>query len=239
MLRYAALVLLSGAAFAHDLWMIEEKGRVLVRIGEDFPVAVNGITEDRVVFLRAAGCAQEVVLEGKPEDKQFAAVLPDCRPLLVELEVKARLITLKAPDFSRYIRGEGFDSVIEARRGAGKSDAPGLEKYSRYAKLLLGGMTQTVRGHRLEIVPESWEGADLPVRVLFEGKPLARAWVSAGPAGMKGHKFPARVRTDGEGRAKLAIRSKGLWYARLIHMIPSVEPDAEWRSFFATLTFTR
>ncbi len=241
----------SATAAAHDLWMIEQKGRVLIRIGEDFPVATNGITTDRIVFLRAVRPGGAVALAGQAEDKQFAAALPASLPgpSLVELEVQPRLITLEAPAFNRYIRGEGFTAVIAAREKAGETNSPGREKYSRYAKLLIEGAGDDRRllqplGHRLEIVPLANParlpaGTDVEVQILFEGKPLAGAQVSAGPAGMKGHEFPSVARTAASGRVRLGATSKGLWYVRLIHMIPGAEPDAQWRSFFATLVFHR
>ncbi len=247
---FLAGLVLAALAPAHDLWMIEDQGRLLIRIGEDFPVATNGITADRIVFWRLLDIRGALSLVGQAEEKQFAAPLPEPRgPAVVELEVQPRLITLQAPAFNRYIGGEGFDHVVAARRKAGADETPGREKYSRYSKLLVEAPGDdrhllAPRGHHLEIVPEAnparlREGADLPVRILFEGQPLAGVWVSAGPAGMKGHQFPARARTDAAGRVLLGARSRGLWYVRLIHMIPSPDPGVEWRSFFATLTFLR
>ncbi len=238
-------------AWPHDLWMIRENGRVLIRIGEDFPVPTNGLTADRIVFLLAVSPASTVSLEGQAEEKQYAAGLPAPLegPVMVELEVKARFIKLAAADFNRYIQGEGLDHIVKARQSAGQSDAPGLELYSRYSKLLVDRPGDdrhflAPRGHRLEIIPEGNParlpaGATLVVRVLFEGKPLAGALVSAGPAGTKGHKFPTSGRTGADGRVRLAVTSRGWWYVRLIHMIPSTEPGADWRSFFGTLTLER
>jgi len=248
---FPALLLAASGAPAHDLWVVGENGRVLVRIGEDFPVSTNGITADRIVLFRAVGHKDLLPLEGRAEEKQFAAALPASftGPVLVELEVKPRLITLAAPDFNRYIREEGFAGVIAARQAAGKTDTAGREKYSRYAKLLVDGPGEdhhllAPRGHRLEILFRSNParlppGADLVLQILFEGKPLPGVEVSAGPAGMMGHQFPCRARTDAQGLVQLAVHSRGRWYARLIHMIPSTETDAEWRSFFATAVFER
>jgi hypothetical protein len=56
---------------------------------------------------------------------------------------------------------------------------------------------------------------------------------------MKGHEFPVVTRTDAEGKATLKLDRGGLWYARLIHMVPAQDdPDYQWRSFFSTMTFT-
>jgi hypothetical protein len=47
------------------------------------------------------------------------------------------------------------------------------------------------------------------------------------------------TRTDAEGKATLKLDRGGLWYARLIHMVPAQDdPDYQWRSFFSTMTFT-
>jgi len=162
--------------------------------------------------------------------------------------VHPRYIRLEAKDFNSYIGGEGFAAVIAARRQNGKADAEGRELYSRFAKVVVGrGGSLATRplGHVLEIVPEKdpatlASGEPLPVRVLFRGEPLAGVRVSAAYAGaeMKGHEFPVAAETDAEGRALLKLDRPGLWYARLIHMVAAQDdPQIDWRSFFATLTF--
>ena len=84
-------------------------------------------------------------------------------------------------------------------------------------------------------------GEALPVQVLFAGKPLAGVQIAAVYAGFKakGHEFPVVTRTDSKGQAVLSLDRGGLWYARLIHMVPAQgDPEVDWRSFFATVTFS-
>ena len=253
-LTLSALLLLTASVLsAHDLWLVSgvagARGRVCARIGEHFPVSSNGVTADRVEAFQVRTGGGVERLTGVAEKKQFCAPLP--RPAaagVAEMIVHPRFIRLEAKDFNAYIEGEGFASVIAARRQNGKTGSEGRELYSRFAKLLMGrGGSLATRpvGHVLEIVPGKDPatlagGEPLPVQVLFRGKPLAGARVSAAYAGaeMKGHDFPVTAETDAQGRALLKLDRTGLWYARLIHMVPAQDdPQIEWRSFFATLSF--
>ena len=249
----ALLLLTASALSAHDLWLVTAvtgaRGRVCARIGEHFPVSSNGVTADRVETFQVRTESGAEPLKGVAEKKQFCAPLPGPAAAGVgEIIVHPRYIRLEAKDFNSYIEGEGFAAVMEARRKGGKTDAEGRELYSRFAKVLMGkGGSLATRplGHVLEIVPEKdpatlAAGEPLPVQVLFRGKPLAGAHVSAAYAGaeMKGHDFPVTAETDAQGRAVLQLDRPGLWYARLIHMVAAQDdPQIEWRSFFATLTF--
>lgn len=249
----AFLLLTASALSAHDLWLATgvagARGRVCARIGEHFPVSSNGVTADRVEAFQVRTESGAEPLKGVAEKKQFCAPLPKSAPTgVAEMMVHPRYIRLEAKDFNSYIEGEGFAAVMEARRKSGKTDAEGRELYSRFAKVVMGNagsLATRPLGHVLEIVPEKdpatlAAGEPLPVQVLFRGKPLAGARVSAAYAGaeMKGHDFPVTAETDAQGRALLKLDRPGLWYARLIHMVGAQDdPQIEWRSFFATLTF--
>lgn len=250
----AFLLLTASTLSAHDLWLVTgaagARGRVCARIGEHFPVSSNGVTADRVEAFQVRTESGAEPLKGVAEKKQFCAPLPKSAATagVAEMLVYPRFIRLEAKDFNSYIEGEGFAAVMEARRKSGKTDAEGRELYSRFAKVVMGnagGLATRPLGHVLEIVPEKdpatlAAGEALPVQVLFRGKPLAGARVSAAYAGaeMKGHEFPVTAETDAQGRALLKLDRAGLWYARLIHMVAAEDdPQIEWRSFFATLTF--
>jgi uncharacterized GH25 family protein len=250
-----AVILLAASAAAHDLYLVTEgdgaKRKVCARVGEHFPESMNAMPANRVhVFqVRSTGSSAVAKLEGKVEEaaKQLCAPLTTTNAAIVEMTVNPVFIRLSAKDFNSYIEGEGFQPVIAARNKSGKTNAEGRELYSRYSKLLLAGDTPaaTPLGHALEIVPERSPdkvkvGETLAVQVLFRGKPLAGVRVSAVYAGAKleGHAYPVNAETDANGRALLKIDRAGLWYARLIHMVPAEnDPEIDWRSFFATMTF--
>jgi uncharacterized GH25 family protein len=74
------------------------------------------------------------------------------------------------------------------------------------------------------------------VQVLLRGKPLAgRAIMGASRrnAGVQ----TQRLRTDAQGRATFRIDRTGDWMFAVVHMEASTEPGADWRSFWASLTF--
>ena len=45
------------------------------------------------------------------------------------------------------------------------------------------------------------------------------------------------VRSDAEGIATITLASPGTWYVKFIHMVPVAEPDVDYESKWATLTF--
>ncbi len=246
------LVASAVAALGHDLYLVSgvkgADGKVCARIGEAFPLSTNGLSADRVELFRVHHQGKSAELNGRQEATQFCAPLA-AGSALVEMTVRSRFINLAAKDFNAYIHGERLGEIVRLREQRGQTGAEGKEVYSRYAKLLIGDtgdLATRAVGHTLEIVPEKnpsqlKPGDSLPVRVLFRGKPLAGAAVFAVYEGaeLKGHEYTIAAETDEHGRAILKLDRPGLWYARLIHMVPAEgEPDADWRSFFATVTFS-
>lgn len=242
-------MLLTQFSFAHDLYLTLEKDqRICAGIGEQFPVSMNAVTADRLTAFNVRKSKQVSPLKGAVADKQFCASSP-MDNFIAEIIIQPRFIKLSAKDFGSYIHGEGLKAVEQRRADTGKQDTEGRELYSRYSKLIvgkLGAEASQVLGHSLEIVPkrdpsELKPGEPLQVEVLFKGKPLANAQISAVYAGAKlaGHEYPVTTRTDDNGMAELKLDRPGLWYARLIYMEPAQnDPDIDWRSYFSTLTFS-
>lgn len=250
--RAAALGVISSVAIcaaAHDLYLVNgvsgAERRICARIGEDFPGSVSAVTPDRLeVFAVRTARTPFRKLQGKVSGDQLCAPAPEAKSFVAEMVVHPRYIKLGGKLFDSYVEAEGLKQVISARAQKGPN-ADGRELYSRYSKLIKGRGGLEVLGHTLEIVlqkdpAELKAGESLPVQVLFRGQPLADAQVAAAYAGanLKGHKFPVVARTDSEGRAALKLDRAGLWYARLIYMVPATgDPEVDWRSFFATVTF--
>ncbi len=167
---------------------------------------------------------------------------------LVALERDAHLITLAAKKFNRYLAEEGLDAVLAQRKKRGEADAPGRERYRRYLKCLLraggkgDGTWKKSAGHKLEILPLAdptalKAGDTLKVRILFEGKPLAGAKVTAfRRAGKKvvAHSAVSSAR----GEACFPFDAAGPCLVRLVHMRRSAhDSEADWHSFWAALSF--
>ena len=69
------------------------------------------------------------------------------------------------------------------------------------------------------------------------GRPLADVLVAA----VSKAEGPSTVttRTDNRGQAELLLDGRGPWLVKAVHMVRATDPadDADWESFWASLTF--
>lgn len=253
------LLLAAATLAAHDTWLVPATFRVTpgqpvtvaLNTSEDFPASEAAPTPDRIARFEVATAAGRSAVTGyRVEGKSLMAeVTPGPGATLVAAVTHPRLIVLKPEDFNQYITDERLEGIVAARAARGQTNTEGRERYSKIAKLVLcADVTQETvleppLGLRLEIVPETNPcglrvGDTLQVQVLFEGKPLANAWVTAGYKGVHGHRYPVWAKTDGEGQAAVPLDRSGAWFVRVLHMVPATEfADADWQSWFSTLTF--
>lgn len=261
--RAAGFLLLTATLLAaHDTWLVPvpiETGfrvtpgqpvKVALNTSEDFPTSEAAAAPDRIARFEAVTASGRAAVGGyRVEGKSLVAeVTPGAGVTLVAAVTRPRLIVLEAPIFTEYITEEGLKQIVAARAARGESDQPGRERYSKVAKLALcaegeGADFRQPLGLPVEIIPENNPcelrvGDTLRVQVLFEGRPLAGVQVGAGYAGVHGHHYPVWVETDAAGRAAVPLDRAGAWFVRTLHMIPSTEfEDADWQSWFSTLTF--
>lgn len=259
----AVAVLLAAASglAAHDTWLVPsefgvEAGKpvqVALNTSEDFPNSESAAAPDRIErFETVTASGREEVSGYRVEGNSLVAeVTPGPGLTFVAAVTKARLIVLEQEIFNQYITEEGLEKIVAARAARGESYSTGHERYSKVAKLALctGDGDASARryreplGLRLEIVPLTdpcglQAGDLLVVQVLFEGRPLPDVWVGAGTEGAHGHDYPFRQKTDADGRVMVRFDRAGPWFVRALHMVASTEfDDADWQSWFSTLTF--
>jgi uncharacterized GH25 family protein len=96
-------------------------------------------------------------------------------------------------------------------------------------------------GLTLEIVPETSpyalpRPATLPVRVLYDGRPLAGALVKITDLA---HDAAPREqhRTDGEGRAGFAMPGDGAWMMDAVWTKPLADEGVDFETVFSSLSF--
>jgi uncharacterized GH25 family protein len=260
------MLVAAGLASAHDLWLVParfsltpgERVRVALNTGDTFPVSVGAVKTERIE--RAALVTQEgltPLISFLEEDKStyIEVIVPrNAGGALVEVVLKPIATKQSRDSFDEFVKHEGLDSIAAQLARSRDRRAEERRTYAKYAKTLLRvgsgkGATkfyQKPLGHRLELVAEAdpfslKPGEALPVRLLFDGKPLAGARVVIGSTAVATatqSKLPG-VRTDAEGRARLQLdASGGAHYVHSLHMIPATgRSDVEWESFWATLTF--
>jgi uncharacterized GH25 family protein len=242
------LALLAAApARAHDFWIEPssftpapgELVKVTLWVGERLEgetMPRNDALIERFAAIGAHGEGPVVGLDGQ-DPAGLVRPAGTGGSMIVYRSLRSR-VELDATKFEAYLEIEGLPKV-----------SSGPEVFSRCAKALLavGGkgsasFTQPA-GLKLEIVPEADPyalalGASLPVRVLYEGKPLRNALVVAFDRASANE--PQRIRTDAAGHARVALPRPGVWLIKAVHMIaaPS-DAGAKWESFWASLTFRR
>src|SRR5207249_2175772 len=149
--------------------------------------------------------------------------------------------------FNQYLKDEGLDAVATLRAHRNETGATAREIFARCAKsLVLSGAAKDGQGDRplgftLELVAERnpyalRAGQDLPVRLTYENRPLAGALVVA----MNRHNPAAKLtaRTDHDGRVRFRLPADGMWLIKAVHMVSApAGSDADWASFWASLTF--
>lgn len=172
------------------------------------------------------------------------------RPGLVVVGYGSRpyLVALSAKKFNHYLEEEGLDAIAEIRARRHQSRAAARDLYSRHAKALIySGGSESVGedrplGFTLELVAERNPYAlaaneEFPVRLTYEGRPLAGALVVAMNQAAPGEKLSAR--TDDDGRVRFNLRPGGMWLIKAVHMVPAPSGSrADWRSYWASLTFS-
>jgi uncharacterized GH25 family protein len=251
-----ACIALNVPLLAHDMWIepmtfTPQSGEIVgvkLRVGQDLlgdPLPRDSTLINQFVVEDSEGRKPLVGRDGG--DPAGFLRVPAPGLLIVGYRSNPSKVELGPEKFNQYLKDEGLDEVASARTGRHETDAKAHEIFSRCAKsLLLSGPANDSQGDRrlgftLELVAERnpytlRPGQDLPVRLTYENRPLANALIVA----MNRLNVTERVtaRTDHDGRVRLRLKPGGMWLIKAVHMIPApAGSDAEWASFWASLTF--
>jgi uncharacterized GH25 family protein len=153
--------------------------------------------------------------------------------------------------FNDYLQVEGLTPALEQRARLHRMQTDGSERYSRCAKSIVQigphntgsrqGALEPI-GLPLEIVPEADpysvpQSSHLPVRVIYEGRPLAAALIKMTDLAHDASPFETHL-TDQDGRADFMMPHSGTWLLNVIWtkpLPPSEEVDFE--TVFSSLSF--
>lgn len=247
-IRLSLLVLLWASSLAaHDFWIEPASFRpdagagvaLHLRVGENFAgdaVGRNPELIERFALVTAAG---EASIAGREGEDPAGAVRVDA-PGVVVYRSRGSVLELDRAKFERFASEEGVEWLHGERARRGEAEAPWRESFSRCAKALLGAdaapiFTKRV-GLRLELIPERAPSKRLPVRLEFEGKPLAGALVVAINATDPATRIERR--SDKRGRVVLPLLRGGTWLVKAVHVVRApAGADADWDSLWASLTF--
>jgi len=257
--RIAAVVIAVAAqaavAHAHDFWIEPSTFRPAVgqlvstslRVGQEFagdPIPRSAQLID--TFTIREGSKEKEVVGFENRDPAGFVRVEQPGLAIIGYRSKANPLELDAAKFEEFLKNEGLERISAIRAQRHETAKPDRERFYRFAKtILLTGSGSGARfdqpfGYRFEIVPETNPCAATPLRVrlLFEGKPLAGALVTA----MRRDDAAARlrVRSDKAGRVTLDLPKNGVWLIKSVQMVPApAGTNADWESMWASLTFER
>jgi len=252
----AAITVLASPLAAHDMWIEPttyhpQVGGIVgarLKVGQDFlgdPIAYDSALIKEFFGVDASGRRPFVGHDGSDPAGMLRVGAPGT--LVLGYQSNPRPVELTAEKFNQYLREEGLEAIAEQRAARNQSSAPSKELFSRCAKSLVQAAGDVVGdgdrrlGLPLELVAEKNPYAlagseELPVSLLYEGKPLRGALVVAinkmDPAATQS------ARTDANGRVKFRLASRGAWLIKAVHMTPAAaETRVDWTSYWASLTF--
>lgn len=257
-LSLAFVVLFACRASAHDFWIepstfrptLGERVTAALRVGEKLrgePVPRVSKRLDRFILVGSAG---ERALSGSDgDDPSGYALIAESGLHWIGYQSNPSPVVLEAGKFEDYLREEGLEQIIAERAKRGLSADAGRERFYRCAKSLLqtagtsprARIFDTALGFTLELVPRRSPyllrpGGELPISLLFRGKPVANALVVA--MNKDEPEKSVKGRTDAKGRVTLRLAQSGFWLIKAVHMA-SAPPDAgvDWESWWASMTF--
>jgi Domain of unknown function (DUF4198) len=256
-------LLVTTPALAHDFWLqpvrfiMAAPGAVpvLIYVGHGAARERWALGIDRVVQFKSSG--PDGLIDRKSNltlnAPQVDAVVPLAKrgSYVFAFQSLASKSDLPFLRFNDYVTTEGLTPIATNRARTGTQKSNGRELYSRRAKAIVQigpvdpeGATRvtTPIGLSLEIVPERHPlllkpGEKLPVRVLFNRRPLAGALVKLTDLDADAE-TAAMLRTDAAGRASFIIPHKGSWQFNTIWAeVISGNPAADYVTTFSSLTF--
>lgn len=251
----------AASVFAHDLFFrpdaffVEPGGAVTVKVlSGTFSTSENAIMRDRLSDLSLVTPAGRTALERTAwTERDPQSTLPvkmeAAGTYLLGASLQPRMLTLAGPAFNAYLKEEGLDHILAARRTQKRLGEGSRERYSKYVKALLqvGDATtdgySAPLGYAAELIPLANPytlkvGDTLSVRCVVDGKPVPGQVLFAGGRSPKGTRLPVRgLVADGDGVIQVKLTGAGAWYVKAVHMREVQEAEANYESLWSTLSF--
>ena len=245
---------------AHDYWLQPQKfflaegesTTVKLYVGDEFVSDAERSFQSKKTVrfqLVSRNLSRDLTKAAKDRKAPVATIASD-HPgnHLVVMERDWSQIELSPKMFEKYLKHEGLASILDMRQKSKEENTLGRERYRRYLKVLVqvgdkSDDTHSRRlGQRLEILLHTnpyqcKKGDSMTVSVLFDGKPLRKAQITAYNR-MSGETKTQKLKTDKNGRTQVLLDRSGIWLIRLVHMQRCKNVDGiDWESFWTAYTF--
>lgn len=266
MKRKIIVSLILGAAlslptFAHDLFLkldsffVAVNSKVTINILNGTFMASEGAVNyarlrDVSIFAPDGGRTKPVEANfTKNETTSFLNLdVRNAGTYVVGLSTMEREIDLEGKDFNDYLSHDGIPDTLAERKEKKELDKKVRERYSKHVKAIFQAgdvrtdSFKTVLGYPVELVPQQnpyklKSGDTIEILCLKDGKPLVNQFVQSGREADGKVATGQDVRTDKKGVAKFKLNGAGKWYVRFINMTRLDDPELNYESKWATLTF--
>ena len=252
----------SGAAQAHEFWIspqtyaVPPGGSITAdfRVGENLSgssYAYLDMRSTRLAFQTPRGAERIAARTGdRPALSAVAAPVQDGLVVIVHETTDSTLTYREWEKFVNFVEHKDFAGALERHAARGLPETGFEETYRRFAKALVkvgsGAGSDAPTGMETEIValanPYTDDlSAGLPVRVLYQGAPRADAQVELFEKDAEGAVTVTRLRTDGDGVARLPVQPGREYLADAVVLRETGNDDPEagpvWHSLWAALTF--
>jgi nickel transport protein len=230
-LAIALLILGVHQSGAHDAWLKQTDGKLIVAYGHGEKLEAYD---------------PEKVKEAGAKDCKGASVAVEIEKLKdgVSIAAKGDPTTVTALFDGGYgIKTTDGWKKMTKREAQGKLTIVEALKSRKYAKTLLSPCEAFSKpvGLFFELIPEKdphslKPGDSLPLKVLLDGKPVEGAVVKTADAGHA--EARDMIKTDKEGKATVTISKRGFQLIGAGHKVPlKDDPDADVLSLSTNLTF--
>ena len=247
------LLVINGAR-AHDFWLqahpfiaaVGEPVEISARIGQQLvgdsqPNILNWYTD----FSYTQNNARRDVPGEMGRDP--AGIIRKHNPgtFVVGYQSVRRTADFDRAVFEKYLRDEGLDSYLSHRTLDSQRDI--VEHYTRYAKALVRSGSNTgldqsqanfnylLELHSLKNPYDLKTGENLPLRLTFDGRPVAGVLVTAFC-----ETHPQRrqqQRSNSAGEVSISPDCQGMWLIKAVLMQVYSTQGIDFESFWASLTF--
>ena len=254
-------VVLGLTASAHDLFLkldsyfLQPRARATVRLlngtfqKSDGTVAHERFRHVSLVAPELGSPIGELISwrdEGKTTVMEVQTGVPGT--YLVGVSTRPKEISLKAADFNDYLSHDGLPDTLAARTKDRELNKDVRERYSKHVRAIFqvgDKLTDDYKkslNHPVELLPQQNPyslkvGDAITVLCTLDGRPIRNQFVLAGWESRDGKLHTVSTRSDSKGLARIKLRWAGKWYVKFIHMTPLTEPDLNYESKWASLTF--
>jgi uncharacterized GH25 family protein len=243
---------------AHEFWLYPNKFRfskgetVVVNflVGENFTGEQWDLKKHKIEKLDLLQKAAKTDLRSsvtQTEKDNLKIVLKEEGTHMLVMESNDAFISLEGQKFNKYLEDDGLEEPLHHREKTKTLNDSSKEFYSRHSKLLLQVGQKTddtyskVVGLPIEIVPltnpyDLKVGSPISFKILFNGKPLFGAKVRFW--NMYNHtSILQNIYTQQDGTIESTISRPGSWMVSVVHMVPSKNSKAQWKSYWGSLVF--